>query len=139
MLFQTSRVVTTRNEMSRFISVSEYAAPAPSLLILACIGTLGANFGANQPAAQRVVSDEEAKSRRRASGLPGANRRPHLSSSGCTVTVSLIMCRLRPRPQAVAASRSVKLAESRTPMPALSRRRSPVDTAAGTGRPLAGC
>jgi hypothetical protein len=48
MLFQASRAVTASNEMSRFISVSEYAPPSPSFLILACIETLGANSGANQ-------------------------------------------------------------------------------------------
>jgi hypothetical protein len=48
MLFQASRAVAASSEMSRFISVSEYGAPSPSLLILACIETLGANSGANQ-------------------------------------------------------------------------------------------
>jgi hypothetical protein len=33
--------------MSQFISVSEYAPRSASLLILACIETLGANSGAN--------------------------------------------------------------------------------------------
>jgi hypothetical protein len=59
-LFQASRAVTASSEMSRFISVSEYAPPSPSLLILACIETLGANSGANQllarVAARRAVS-----------------------------------------------------------------------------------
>jgi hypothetical protein len=53
MLFQASRAVTASSEMSRFISVSEYAPPSPSLLILACIETLGANSGANRPAKSR--------------------------------------------------------------------------------------
>ena len=48
MLFQASRAVTASSEMSRFISVSEYVPPSPSLLILACVETLGANSGANQ-------------------------------------------------------------------------------------------
>jgi hypothetical protein len=48
MLFQASRAVTSSSEMSRFISVSEYAPPSSSLLIPACIETLGANSGANQ-------------------------------------------------------------------------------------------
>jgi hypothetical protein len=48
MLFQASRAVTASSEISRFISVSECAAPSPSLLILVCIETLGANSGANQ-------------------------------------------------------------------------------------------
>jgi hypothetical protein len=48
MLFQASRAVTASSEMSRFISVSERAAPSPSLLILVCIETLGANSGAYQ-------------------------------------------------------------------------------------------
>jgi hypothetical protein len=48
MLFQASRAVTASSEKSRFISVSEYAPPSTSLLILACIETLGANSGANQ-------------------------------------------------------------------------------------------
>jgi hypothetical protein len=48
MLFQVSRVVPASSEMSRFISVSECAAPSSSLLILVCIETLGAYSGANQ-------------------------------------------------------------------------------------------
>ena len=48
MLFQASRAVTTSGEMSRFISVAEYAPPSTFLLILACIATLVANSGANQ-------------------------------------------------------------------------------------------
>ncbi len=48
MLFQASRAVTVSSEMSRFIGVSECAPPSTSLLILACIETLGANSGANQ-------------------------------------------------------------------------------------------
>jgi hypothetical protein len=48
MLFQASRLVTASSGMSRFISVSEYAPPSPSLLIPACIWVLGANSGANQ-------------------------------------------------------------------------------------------
>jgi hypothetical protein len=60
MLFQASRAVTASSEMSRFISVSEYAPPFPSLLILACIEMLGANSGAKQllarVAARRAVS-----------------------------------------------------------------------------------
>jgi hypothetical protein len=52
MLFQASRAVTASSEMSRFISVSEYVPPSPSLLILACVETLGANSGANQQPAR---------------------------------------------------------------------------------------
>ena len=63
MLFQASRAVTASSEMSRFISVSEYAPPSTSLLILVCIETLGANSGANQQE-------------------KGVGSRPHLSSSG---------------------------------------------------------
>jgi hypothetical protein len=48
MLFQASRAVPASSEMSRLIRVSEYAPPSPSLLIPACIETLGANSGANQ-------------------------------------------------------------------------------------------
>src|SRR5580704_13228283 len=63
MLFQASRAVTASSEMSLFISVSEYAPPCMSLLILACIEALGANSGANQQE-------------------KGVGSRPHLSSSG---------------------------------------------------------
>jgi hypothetical protein len=48
MLFQASRAVPASSEMYRLIRVSEYAPPSPSLLIPACIETLGANSGANQ-------------------------------------------------------------------------------------------
>jgi hypothetical protein len=57
--------------MSRFISFSEYAPPSTSLLILACIATLGANSGVNQ--------------------LPPKawDKRPHLSSLDETSSVCL--------------------------------------------------
>ncbi len=69
--------------------------------------------------------------------------RPHLPSSGCTVTVSLIMC----APAATAPSYSGftmgQIGGITDAMPALTRRRSPVDAATanrlGTRRRLAGC
>jgi hypothetical protein len=58
MLFQASRAVTASSEMSRFISVSEYAPPSTSLIIPACIETLGANSGASH-----LFSDNDADQR----------------------------------------------------------------------------
>ena len=74
MLFQASRAVTASSEMSRFISVSEYAAPSTSLLILACIETLGANSGANQ--LPKMTSRDLVLMARHYSG-PGERRQYH--------------------------------------------------------------
>jgi hypothetical protein len=45
MLFQASRAVTASSEIPDLLAFSEYAAPSTSLIILACIETLGANSG----------------------------------------------------------------------------------------------